>query len=187
MSDDDDHEIGGKIVGAVVAENLSAFGTGIVGFQEGAKQFALAAGRAAAAPAAHHRSPDIAFGRSGRRRSPWERRLRHGCGRLHRCAVHHLPRLPLPDLALPLGLSLRIFPFGLRPAFDAAPCFMPGRPRLPNSRLPRGVFVPSERSSNRSAPATGAASTRRTSTTSPSLCMAPLRVPINACRASSKL
>jgi L-iditol 2-dehydrogenase len=43
----------------------------------------------------------------------------------------------------------------------------------------------SDSSSNRNAPATGAASTRRTSTTSPSRYMAPLREPTSACRASS--
>ena len=66
MTDDDDDEIGGQVVGAVRREiepaNLAVVGD----LEEGAKQLALAAARTAAAEAAFQRGPDVTlFGDSG--------------------------------------------------------------------------------------------------------------------------
>ena len=55
MTDDDDHEIGGKIVGAVVMQLLAAMRALVGDLQKGAEHAAFAAGRAAAAKAAPHR------------------------------------------------------------------------------------------------------------------------------------
>src|SRR5882757_4086598 len=170
MADDDDHEIGGQVVGAVRRVVEATGRAMVVDLQEGAKQLAFAAARAAAAEAAFHRGPDVAL-RGGRGvPGPDSRR------RIHR--FHDLPFFGWPGFALP---GLRSFLRGLRPG-----CGFALRSVLALSRfLPRGMALPSDNSSNRSAPATGAASTRRTSTTSPSRCMAPLRDPTSAWRVSS--
>src|SRR6185295_17534144 len=145
------------------------------GLQKGAKQLAFAAARAAAAKAALHRGPEVALLAPDGIPGPDWRRGAH--------RFHDLPFFGLPGFGLP---GLRSFLRGLRPgcAFDGVTCALePSRP--PSRFLPRGMTLPSDNSSNRSAPATGAASTRRTSTTSPNRCMAPLRVPTSAWRVSS--
>src|SRR6478752_9545876 len=165
MADNDDHEIGRQIVGAVRGVIESAHRAVVVDLEKRAKQLALAASRAATAQAAPHCAPHVAlFDRSGFA-GPY------CCCRVHR--FHDFPLFDLPGLP-----GLRCFSRGLRPgrAFEALiGAFIPSG--LPSRFLPRGMTWPSDNSSNRSAPATGAASTRRTSTTSPSRCMAPLRVP----------
>src|SRR5882724_565548 len=175
MADDNDHEIGRQIVGAVRRE-IEAAGRAIIGgLEESAKQFAFAATRAAATKTALHCGPEVALlGLHGIPGPDWRRGA-------HR--FHDLPFFGLPGFGLP---GLRSFLRGLRPgcAFDGVACALePSRP--PSRFLPRGMTWPSDNSSNRNAPATGAASTRRTSTTSPSRCMAPLRVPTSAWRVSS--
>src|ERR1700722_19688743 len=135
--------------------------------EESAEDFAFAAARTAATESALKRRPHIAL--LGRRGIPAPDDLvcAHG--------FHDLPFFDLPDLALP---GLRSFLRGLRPGCGLA-CAL-DIPR-PGSRLrPREGAWPSDSHSKRSAPATGAASTRRTSTTSPNRCMAPLREPTSA-------
>src|SRR5207244_1928573 len=166
VADDDDHEIGGQVVGAVWGEVETASRTMIVNLQEGAKQFSLAAARAAAAKAALHRAPDVALLADSGFAGP------HGGCASYR--LHDLPLPDLPDFCLPRLRSL------LREAWcgrSFSACWDFRTSRLPSRFLPRCTIRPSDSSSKRSAPATGAASTRRTSTTSPSRCMAPLRVP----------
>src|ERR1700742_4799496 len=207
MADDDDHEIGRQIVGAVRREVEVAHRTIVVDLEEGAKQFALATTRTAAAKAALDRGPHVALLAAGG--LPGPSLLGHGlASQGSRCCAHGahdlpfpdllLPDLPLPDLPgldLPLpavpGLplpDLRSFSRELRPGYflaGACICALGPSPR-PRSRCrPRGAIWPSDSNSKRNAPATGAASTRRTSTTSPSRCMAPLRVPTSAWRVSS--
>src|SRR5205085_1541 len=171
VADNDDDAIGRKIVGAVRAEIQSANRAVIGDFQESTKQFALAAARAAAAQASLQGGPQVAlFGRPGFP-LPDDRLAAHG--------FHDLPFIAFPILLLP---CLRSLSRGLRPGW-ALVCGLEASWRL----RPRGASLPSDNSSNRSAPATGAASTRRTSTTSPNRCMAPLREPTSACRVSSQL
>ena len=52
MADDEDHAIGGKIIGAMMVQLLAAFRAIIAHLQIGAEQAALAATRAEAAEAA---------------------------------------------------------------------------------------------------------------------------------------
>src|SRR4051812_17846973 len=147
----------------------SAYLTMIVHFKEGAKQFSLAAARTAAAQPALQRGPQVALFAGHLIPGPDLGRLAH--------AFHDLPLFDLPDLALP---GLRSLLRRLRPGSGFA-CDWRGAAVPPWSRRrPRVATRPSESSSNRNAPATGAASTRRTSTTSPSRCMAPLREPTSA-------
>src|SRR6202043_2578669 len=111
-------------------EVLSADRAMIVDFQECAKQFALAAARAAAAQSALQRGPDVALGSRHRIRSPDLGGLAHG--------FHDLPFFDLPGPALP---GLRSFLRGLRPGCAFACALMvslaPGRLR------PRGAELPS--------------------------------------------
>src|ERR1700732_1132140 len=141
----------------------------VVDLEEGAKQLAFAAAGAAATESALQRGPYIAL--LGRRGILGPNHLVGAHG------FHDLPLFDLPDFASP---DLRSFLRGLRPGCGLA-CGPATFWRLPR----RGAAWPSDNSSNRKAPATGAASTRRTSTTSPSRCMAPLRDPTSACRVSS--
>src|SRR4029450_10853073 len=166
VADNDDDEIGGQVVGTVRREIQPANRTMIGHLQECAKQLALAAARTASAKSAFQRGPDVAlFGQCGIS-GPDFRLLAHGFRDLsfEGPPLFYFPRLPLA--------GLRSFLRGLRPGCALA--WVPDVWRVP-SRLLRGGARPSDKSSKRRAPAMGAASTRRTSTTSPSRCMAPLR------------
>src|ERR1700739_3452395 len=103
MADDDDHEIGRQIIGAMRREVEAANRTVIVDFQEGTEQLAFAAARAAAAKAALQGGPDVALPGEP---SPARPGFRH--------RLHDLPRLPplpaLSDFFSGLRVSL-----GLRP------------------------------------------------------------------------
>ena len=57
MADDHDHQIGGKVVGALVMQLLAAGVAAVRDFQEGTEHVALAAGRALAAQAV----PEVGF------------------------------------------------------------------------------------------------------------------------------
>src|SRR3954453_7161880 len=175
MADDDDHEISGQVVGPMWRVVETADRAVVIDLQEGAKQLALAAAGAAAPKAALHRGPDVALlGLHGIPGPDWRRGA-------HR--FHDLPFFGLPGFGLP---GLRSFLRGLRPgcAFDGVACALePSRP--PSRFLPPGIPWPSDNSTNRTVLSTGAASTRRTSTTSPNRCMAPLREPTSAWRVSS--
>src|SRR5947209_14072904 len=148
-----------------------ANGAMIVHFQESAKEFSFAAARTAPAQAPLERGPQVAFFACLGVPGPDFCRLVHG--------FHDLPFFDL--LRLP---ALRSFLRGLLPGCAFARASRTG-PAALSRRRPRGTTRPSESSSKRNAPATGAASTRRTSTTSPSRYMAPLREPTSAWRASS--
>src|SRR6202043_2477001 len=175
VADDDDHEIGRQIVGAMRREVEVADLAVVVDLEEGAKQFSLAAARAAAAEAALQRGPDVAFLDEAGFAGPYLAGGAHG--------FHDLPLFDLPDF---FRSGFRGFSRGLRPGLCLVRTFARGKAGVAASRfLPRGMSWPSDNSSNRSAPAIGTASTRRTSTTSPSRCMAPLREPTSAWRDSS--
>src|SRR5436190_11264637 len=184
MADDDDDQIGRQVVGAMRRKIQPANRTMIGHLEECAEQLALAAAGTAAAQSAFQRGPDLAlFAPCGIPR-PDFRLFAHGFHDLsfEGLPLFDLPRLPLAGLPrLPLA-GLRSFLRGLRPG--CAPAWIPDAWWMP-SRLLRGATRPSDKSSKRRAPAMGTASTRRTSTTSPSRCMAPLRDPTSAWRASS--
>src|SRR4051812_3457788 len=174
MADNDDHEISRQVVGAMRGIIKPAHRAVIVHFQEGPKQFPLAATRATSAQAPLESGPKVTFLTCRGFPGPDLCRLVHG--------FHDLPFF---DLLLLRGL--RSFLRGLRPgcALAGVSREIPASFGVASRRRPRGITRPSDNSSNRSAPATGAASTRRTATTSPSRCMAPLREPTSAWRASS--
>ena len=66
MADDDNHEVGRKIVRAMRSVVQSANGAVIVDFDKRAKQFSLAAARATTTKAAFHCCPEVAlFERGG--------------------------------------------------------------------------------------------------------------------------
>jgi len=139
-------------------------GAVIIDLQKCAEQFAFTTARTAAAEAALQGDPDVAlFGTRG---------FPGPDDRARAQAFHDLPFFDLRVLALP---GWRSFLRGLRPGCALACCL-----ELSWRLWPRAIGLPSDSSSNRNAPATGAASTSRTSTTSPSRCMAPLREPTSA-------
>src|SRR5258708_20828316 len=160
-------------------EILPADRTMVIDLQEGAKQFAFAATGAAAAQSAFQRGPHVALFSGGGIPGP-----DLGCGAhgFHDLPFCDLPDFPLPDLALPNFAfpGLRSFLRGLRPGCALACVTAPSR--APSRLRPRGITRPPDKSSTRNAPATGAASTRPTSTTPPSRRMAPLREPASPWR-----
>src|SRR5262249_31101262 len=150
----------------------------VVHLEKRAKQLALAAARAASAKAALQRSPDVALLDESRLAGPDLAAGGHG--------FHDLPFLDLPFLDLPfldfpffglpdvLRSGLRVFSRLSRLARPSRSFARRSLRVTPSRFLLGGMTCPSDTSSNRSAPAIGCASTRRTSTTSPRRCMAPL-------------
>src|SRR5262249_9798093 len=92
VTDNDDDEIGGQVVGAMRREVEVADRAIVGGLQESAKQLSLAAARTAAAKAALHRAPEVTPPANSVFPGPHSR-----------CAYrfHGLPFPDLPDFCLP--------------------------------------------------------------------------------------